>query len=182
MQCDPGPNVEACNAQGQSIQSLATAAMDLDPDNSSDEVPVEACPPSKRAGSRQTPDGADPGWHSAADDLDAESEWQDRLREESGAELRGGDEEDWDRCDAVSSPVWHRQNDWFWHSCCVMCIHNDMHHTIVRLLGALRCICILHTSVRCKCRAVHSGLDFASSISYALCMECTCSTCLVCAA
>ncbi len=33
-----------------------------------------------------------------ANKLDDDSEWQARLQEESGAELRGGDEEDWDRC------------------------------------------------------------------------------------
>lgn len=75
--------------------------MNLDSDVSSDEVPTEAYPPSKRACSRQAIDRVDQDWHSAADDLDAESEWQARLREESGAEVRGGDEEDWDRCDDV---------------------------------------------------------------------------------
>lgn len=78
--------------------------MDLDSDVSSDEVPTEAYPPSKRACSRQATDGADQDWRSDNDHLDAESEWQARLREESGAELRGGDEEDWDRCDDGVQP------------------------------------------------------------------------------
>ena len=112
LQSHPAPNVEACNAQGQSIQSLAAAAMDLDSDVSSNanqsasKKPKAARPPSKRACSGQAIDGADQDWHSAAEDLDAESEWQARLREESGAELRGGDEEDWDRYDGVSNPAW----------------------------------------------------------------------------
>lgn len=72
--------------------------MDLSSDVSIDEGPTKAYLPSKRACSRQTTHAADAEWHSADDDLDAESEWQARLREESGAQLRGGDEEDWDRC------------------------------------------------------------------------------------
>ena len=72
--------------------------MDLDSDIGSDEVPTEADPPYKRVCSPQATEGAD-HWHSAAADLDADSEWQARLREETGAELRGCDEEDWDRCD-----------------------------------------------------------------------------------
>lgn len=82
--------------------------MDLDSDVSSDEMPSGAYPPSKRFCSLQATEGAD-HWHSAAADRDADSEWQARLREESGAELRGCDEEDWDRCDDVSNP--HRLNN-----------------------------------------------------------------------
>lgn len=33
----------------------------------------------------------------AAAPEDEEEEWQARLRDESGAELRGGDDDDWDR-------------------------------------------------------------------------------------
>ncbi|KAL3153311.1 hypothetical protein ABBQ38_011655 [Trebouxia sp. C0009 RCD-2024] len=95
-QSHPGPNVEACNAQGQSIQTLAAAAMDVASDVSSDEAPTAARPSSKRVCPSPASDGAGQHWRTAADDLDAESEWQARLREESGAELRGGDEEDWD--------------------------------------------------------------------------------------
>lgn len=71
--------------------------MDIASDLSSDEVPTAAHPSSKRACSGPATDGAGQQWRTAADDLDPESEWQARLREESGAELRGGDEEDWDR-------------------------------------------------------------------------------------
>ena len=75
--------------------------MDGDSDASSDEVPTAAHPPSKRACAGPATDGAGQQWHTAADDLDAESEWQARLREESGAELRGGDEDDWERYGGV---------------------------------------------------------------------------------
>lgn len=97
LQSDPAPDVEACNAQGQSIQDLAAAAMDLGSDLSSDEAPSAAQPVFKRARKGQTLDGPEQERPSSADELDPESEWQARLREESGAELRGGDEEDWDR-------------------------------------------------------------------------------------
>lgn len=103
IQSHPGPNVEACNAQGQSIQTLAAAAMDVASDVSSDEAPTAARPSSKRVCPSPASDGAGQHWRTAADDLDAESEWQARLREESGAELRGGDEEDWDRYGCVQA-------------------------------------------------------------------------------
>lgn len=77
--------------------------MDLDSDVSSDEVPQAAHPPSKHVCSPQASERAD-HWHSAAADLDADSEWQARLREESGAEHRGYDEEDWDKWDDICNP------------------------------------------------------------------------------
>ncbi len=95
LQSTPSPNVEARNAKGQSIQDLAAAAMSLSSDASSDDEPLAGLPPpAKRARLHHANTGSGLG---PPDELDDESEWQARLREESGAELRGGDEEDWDR-------------------------------------------------------------------------------------
>lgn len=95
LQSTPSPNVEAHNAKGQSIQDLAAAAMSLSSDASSDDEPSTGpSPPAKRARLHHANTGSSSG---PPDELDDESEWQARLREESGAELRGGDEEDWDR-------------------------------------------------------------------------------------
>lgn len=95
LQSTPSPNVEAHNAKGQSIQDLAAAAMSLSSDASSDDEPLAGPPPpAKRARLHHANTGSSSG---PPDELDDESEWQARLREESGAELRGGDEEDWDR-------------------------------------------------------------------------------------
>ena len=71
--------------------------MDLSSDVSSDEAPSATQPASKRARTEQMLDGSEQERSSSADGLDPESEWQARLREESGAELRGANEEDWDR-------------------------------------------------------------------------------------
>ena len=93
--CTPSPNVEAHNAKGQSIQHLAAAAMSLGSDASSDDESLAGpSSPAKRARLHHANTGSGSG---PPDELDDESEWQARLREESGAELRGGDEEDWDR-------------------------------------------------------------------------------------
>lgn len=81
--------------------------MGIDSDVSSGEVPPASHPSSKRACPGQATDAADNDWHPAADGLDAESEWQARLREESGAELRGCDEEDWDRYGSVADTSFH---------------------------------------------------------------------------
>lgn len=108
--------------------------MDLDSDVSRDEVPTEACPPSKRACCRQATDAADQDWPSDAGDLDVESEWQARLREESGAELRGGDEEDWDRYAGVSNPAWHRL---------IPCL---VGLSILAMLCAFTAICIIQST------------------------------------
>ena len=95
LQSTPSPNVEAHNAKGQSIQDLAAAAMSLSSDASSDDEPSTGpSPPAKRARLHHANTGSSSG---PPDELDDESEWQARLREESGAELRGGDEEDWGR-------------------------------------------------------------------------------------
>ncbi|DBB11312.1 TPA: hypothetical protein ACH3X3_006741 [Trebouxia sp. C0006] len=94
LQSTPSPNVEAHNAKGESIQDLAVAAMSFGSDASSDDEPL-AGPSSaaKRARLHHANAGFTLG---PPEELDDESEWQARLREESGAELRGGDEEDWD--------------------------------------------------------------------------------------
>lgn len=95
LQSTPSPNVEAHNAKGQSIQDLAAAAMSFGSDASSDDEPLAGpSSPAKRARLHYSNTGSGPG---PPDELDDESEWQARLREESGAELRGGDAEDWDR-------------------------------------------------------------------------------------
>ena len=96
LQSTPSPNVEAHNAKGESIQDLAVAAMSFGSDASSDDEPL-AGPSSaaKRARLHHANAGFTLG---PPEELDDESEWQARLREESGAELRGGDAEDWDRC------------------------------------------------------------------------------------
>ena len=95
LQSTPSPNVEAHNAKGESIQDLAVAAMSFGSDASSDDEPL-AGPSSaaKRARLHHANAGFTLG---PPEELDDESEWQARLREESGAELRVGDEEDWDR-------------------------------------------------------------------------------------
>lgn len=92
LQSSPAPNVEACNAKGQSIQHLAAAALSLSSGANSDSEPSTSSQP---AAKRARIDHANAGlnqWESAE-----ELEWQARLTEESGAELRGADEDDWDR-------------------------------------------------------------------------------------
>ena len=90
MQSEHAPDVEATNAKGVSIQQLTADAMALssEADSGSDSAAQHA----KRA--RHTYDQTD---DTAAAPEDEEDEWQARLREESGAELRGGDDDDWDR-------------------------------------------------------------------------------------
>ena len=129
--------------------------MDLNSDDSSNEAPAEAYPPSKRACSQQKTDGADQEWHSA-NDLDAESEWQARLREESGAELRGGDEEDWDWSAILFGTDQTLLICWSQQSCYTMCFHNQLHHTIIRLL-VLDCIA-LHMHVTHQFQAYRAVL------------------------
>lgn len=104
LQSTPSPNVEAQNAKGQSIQDLAAAAMSHGSDASSDDEPLaQQSPPAKRARLHHASTGS--GLR-PSDELDNESEWQARLREESGAELRGGDEEDWDRYTQACILAW----------------------------------------------------------------------------
>ena len=93
MQSSPAPDVKACNAKGQSIEDLAAAAMTLQSDaasSSSGELSDQHGRQPKRARLAERD-------QDAASELDDESEWQARLREESGAELRGADEDEWDR-------------------------------------------------------------------------------------
>ena len=93
MQSSPAPDVKACNAKGQSIEDLAAAAMTLQSDassSSSGELADQHGHQSKRPRIAEED-------HNVASELDEESEWQARLREESGAELRGADEDEWDK-------------------------------------------------------------------------------------
>ena len=91
MQSQRAPDVEAKNANGDSIQQLTADAMALSSDT--DTEPAAAQQPKRaRHTCKQTDDIA------AEASEDEEAEWQARLREESGAELRGGDDDDWDRC------------------------------------------------------------------------------------
>ena len=87
MQSSPAPNINACNVKGESVQDLAAAAMSLESDASSDSPNQNA-----QQHKRQRTDRSD-----SEHELDEESEWQARLMEESGAELRGHDEDEWDR-------------------------------------------------------------------------------------
>ena len=92
LQSSPAPDVKACNAKGQSIEDLAAAAMALQSDasSSSGELADQHGHQSKRPCIAERD-------QNVASKLDEESEWQARLREESGAELRGADEDEWDR-------------------------------------------------------------------------------------
>lgn len=98
LQSEHAPDVEATNADGVSIQQLAAAAMT---DSSGSDRPTSSdAQQAKRA--RHTYSETDAIAADASEN--EEAQWQARLREESGAELRGADEDDWDRCPFTPNP------------------------------------------------------------------------------
>ena len=90
LQSNRAPNVEAQNASGLTIQQLTTDALEATSDAGSDEYERPATKRQKILHDKH------PALQSDASE-DEEAEWQARLRDESGAELRGEDEDDWNR-------------------------------------------------------------------------------------